>query len=166
MSYEPTNWQTGDIVTSQKLNKLESGVEGINMSYEPTTWQTGDVVTSTKLNKLEQGVAAGGGGSSDYTTATVTFINTNEDQNPYSLLVTEVANGSLSLTMLEVASERQITIPLYNGEFYLSLYALQTDTFDPSTQLIGTGGVDVDYDNGWMKITGNGTFTATGRNVT
>ena len=32
------------------------------MSYEPTNWKTGDVVTSAKLNKLEQGVAGAGGG--------------------------------------------------------------------------------------------------------
>ena len=31
------------------------------MSYEPTVWKTGDVVTSAKLNKLEQGVADAGG---------------------------------------------------------------------------------------------------------
>lgn len=31
------------------------------MSYEPTNWKTGDVVTSTKLNKLEQGVSDAGG---------------------------------------------------------------------------------------------------------
>lgn len=30
------------------------------MSYEPTTWKDGDLVTSAKLNKLEQGVANGG----------------------------------------------------------------------------------------------------------
>lgn len=30
------------------------------MSYEPTNWKTGDVVTSAKLNKLEQGVADAG----------------------------------------------------------------------------------------------------------
>lgn len=28
MSYTPTNWQSGDIVTSEKLNKLENGVAG------------------------------------------------------------------------------------------------------------------------------------------
>lgn len=27
------------------------------MGYTPTTWQSGDVITSTKLNKLEQGVS-------------------------------------------------------------------------------------------------------------
>ena len=32
------------------------------MSYEPTTWKSGDVVTSTKLNKMEQGIANAGGG--------------------------------------------------------------------------------------------------------
>lgn len=31
------------------------------MTYEPTTWKSGDVVTSAKLNKLENGVAAAGG---------------------------------------------------------------------------------------------------------
>lgn len=35
------------------------------MSYAPTQWNTGDVVTAEKLNKLEQGVAAAGGGSGD-----------------------------------------------------------------------------------------------------
>lgn len=30
------------------------------MSYEPTVWKDGDLVTSAKLNKLEQGVANGG----------------------------------------------------------------------------------------------------------
>lgn len=27
MSYEPTNWQAGDIVTSAKLNKMEQGIK-------------------------------------------------------------------------------------------------------------------------------------------
>lgn len=31
------------------------------MSYEPTVWKDGDLVTSAKLNKLEQGVANCGG---------------------------------------------------------------------------------------------------------
>ena len=28
------------------------------MSYSPTTWQSGDTVTSTKLNNIEQGISA------------------------------------------------------------------------------------------------------------
>lgn len=33
------------------------------MSYEPTVWKTGDIVSSEKLNKLENGVANSGGDS-------------------------------------------------------------------------------------------------------
>jgi len=32
------------------------------MSYTPTEWNNGDVITAEKLNKLENGVAAGGSG--------------------------------------------------------------------------------------------------------
>lgn len=31
------------------------------MAYEPTVWKSGDLVTANKLNKLEQGVANSGG---------------------------------------------------------------------------------------------------------
>ena len=33
------------------------------MSYTPTQWKDGDLVTSAKLNKMEQGIASGSGGS-------------------------------------------------------------------------------------------------------
>ena len=33
------------------------------MRYTPTQWKAGDVVTSEKLNKIEQGIASNGGGS-------------------------------------------------------------------------------------------------------
>ena len=36
------------------------------MSYTPTTWQSGDVISSARLNKIEQGIVeasqSGGGG--------------------------------------------------------------------------------------------------------
>lgn len=46
MSYTPTNWQTGDIITAEKLNKLENGVAGggsdvfeVNFTVE-VNWET------------------------------------------------------------------------------------------------------------------------------
>lgn len=30
MSYNKTNWQTGDIVTAEKLNKIEDGIENVS----------------------------------------------------------------------------------------------------------------------------------------
>lgn len=35
------------------------------MAYTPTEWKSGDVITAEKLNKLEEGVASAGDGSSD-----------------------------------------------------------------------------------------------------
>lgn len=34
------------------------------MSYEKTNWKTGDVITSEKLNKMEEGIAEAGGSGS------------------------------------------------------------------------------------------------------
>ena len=34
------------------------------MAYEKQTWQTGDVITQEKLNHMEDGIAGAGGGSS------------------------------------------------------------------------------------------------------
>lgn len=40
MSYTPTNWQTGDTITAEKLNKMESGIENANepfiITFTPT----------------------------------------------------------------------------------------------------------------------------------
>ena len=32
------------------------------MAYEPTQWRSGDTITSERLNKMEQGIAGGGSG--------------------------------------------------------------------------------------------------------
>ena len=32
------------------------------MAYTPTTWHSGDLISSEKLNKMEQGIAGSGGG--------------------------------------------------------------------------------------------------------
>lgn len=32
------------------------------MAYEPTQWRSGDTITSERLNKMEQGIASGGSG--------------------------------------------------------------------------------------------------------
>lgn len=36
------------------------------MSYEPTEWRTGDIISSEKLNKLEEGVASASSGGGIY----------------------------------------------------------------------------------------------------
>lgn len=60
MSYEPTEWKNGDIITEQKLNNIETGVRSMNSEYVPTVWENGDIITAEKLNHIEQGIVAGG----------------------------------------------------------------------------------------------------------
>ena len=47
MAYIPTEWKAGDIVTSEKLNKLENGVEAVSESELPvvTASDNGNVLT-------------------------------------------------------------------------------------------------------------------------
>lgn len=85
------------------------------MSYEPTNWKAGDVVTSAKLNKLEQGVAdAGGGGcvvvataSYDSQTQSVTLDKT------YNDIKTAVVQGKVVMVYSNMSTEEAdfITCP-------------------------------------------------------
>lgn len=34
MAYNPTNWECGDVVTAEKLNKLEEAVENLSLAIE------------------------------------------------------------------------------------------------------------------------------------
>ena len=36
MAYEKTNWQTGDVVTSAKLNKIEDGIANVGEVFKVT----------------------------------------------------------------------------------------------------------------------------------
>lgn len=45
MSYTPTNWQTGDTVTAQKLNKMEQGIaEVAKLSPSSDPYVTGQII--------------------------------------------------------------------------------------------------------------------------
>lgn len=48
------------------------------MAYEPTQWRSGDTITSERLNKMEQGIAGSGSGEfyALHTTMTVTPAET------------------------------------------------------------------------------------------
>lgn len=45
MSYVPTDWKNGDVVTSTKLNKLEHGVANVGGLPAVTSDDNGDVLT-------------------------------------------------------------------------------------------------------------------------
>ena len=56
------------------------------MAYEPTQWRSGDTITSERLNKMEQGIAGGGSGEfyALHTTITVTSSENDGKTRTYS----------------------------------------------------------------------------------
>lgn len=54
MAYEPTNWKSGDVVTSAKLNKMESGITAatpyiVNMLWNEETEKSYLDKTATEI---------------------------------------------------------------------------------------------------------------------
>ena len=47
MSYTPTNWQTGDTITAEKLNNMESGIENANNPFIVTLTPTAQDFSGT-----------------------------------------------------------------------------------------------------------------------
>lgn len=92
------------------------------MSYEPTNWKDGDLVTSAKLNKIEQGIAAGGGilivhnenGTLDKTwqeihDADVCIIHGSSDFTKAFRLVTSVAHLPVGSQPFEIITQPEAT---------------------------------------------------------
>ena len=100
MAYEKQTWQTGDIITANKMNYIENGIaeineEGEDMGYEKQVWQTGDIITAEKLNHIQDGIAAldGGGESIEPEMRVISiFNNTTHSVVPNSGLLK--VNGS------------------------------------------------------------------------
>lgn len=75
MSYTPTEWTSGDIISSEKLNKLEAGVEQAIELPDTTGASDGDVLTLDNGEPTWAAPSGGGGGvlvvTMDATTATL-----------------------------------------------------------------------------------------------
>ena len=159
MSYTPQTWANGDIITATKLNNIESGVQSVSNSYTPTTWVTGDIITATKLNNIEQGIANAGGGSSDFSTAEVTFIcNSPED-----------VEATVKMATVEEAAPPFVAnatstggFSLFNGDEVVRTAILYKGhcgiTFTNVVSASGTGDIS-HIDDAGAKITGDCTIT-------
>ena len=155
MSYTPTEWESADIVTATRINKLETAVGDMDMSYTPNTWSDGDILSADKMNALEQAVASGGGGSSDFSTAEVTIINNSEHETAcYAATIVELpipALPSFTEGIFSISGNTTIikNVILYKGEGDMS--------FETSGTLSGSG--DVEIDGTIAYVTGDGTIT-------
>lgn len=115
-----------------------------------------DVVVARKLS-------GGGGGSSDFSTAEVTFINISDSINDtYIASVTCVEDNCIKAHEVEVSPQNTVTftVPLYNGKNILPISCIsQSDvSYMPTT----VGSIVFDLDSFGFIVTGNGTITAKG----
>lgn len=82
------------------------------MAYEPTQWRSGDTITSERLNKMEQGIAGSGSGEfyalhttqaqtsdeNENITTTYSRVELREDGLPVLLIIDNVIDGGDNTT--------------------------------------------------------------------
>lgn len=104
---------------------------------------------------------------SDFTTATVTFINSSETPGSYfsisGLAIVDAENNMIYINdsdnLIMVETEYAATIPLYKDKYKVSMYIFNDVGATPPSV---TGNVTMDNDEFSLIITGNGTFTCEG----
>ena len=128
MSYIPTNWAAGDIVTAEKLNKIENGIVSGGLPSVTST-DNGDVLTVVEGAWAKATPTGGGGG----------------------VLVVHETNGALDKTWSEINEAVCTSGALINfkqddtaeansvvfGTIYLSGMGYALITFSP----MGDGGI-------------------------
>lgn len=136
------------------------------MSYEPTNWKSGDTVTSAKLNKMEQGIANAGGGNvvvvgvevvNTENGATATFDKT------FAELKTAHEGGAIMLCNINIEDEvsnlywKTLSFLIHHAESQVPIpmperFAFEASCIDPNgaTQCCAVNG----------GINGNGTIAS------
>ena len=104
------------------------------------------VVESVKINGEEAG-----GGSSDFSTAEVTIVNTLEEDIAVILPVLE-GNVLKDSTDIGAGETQVLKMPIPTGG----------GAYIAPTNLLGTVSGDIEFEDGLLIIMGNGTFTVTG----
>ena len=92
MSYTKQTWETGDIITAEKLNHIENGVQDINMSYTKHTWENNEVITAEKLNNIEGGIENSGSGYKNITQLEIPITGISGPPESGELVVMYVSN--------------------------------------------------------------------------
>ncbi len=113
-------------------------------------------------------VNVSGGGSSDLSIAKVTFINSNPT-GPYTGTILSHINSyfhdTLGMASFIVGTKNaEVDVPLYKGCYVIGLDdCINVDEIDTQVMPTSTGGVEIDFENGLMIVTGNGSFTCAGK---
>ena len=121
------------------------------MAYEPTQWRSGDTITSERLNKMEQGIASGGSDEfyALHTTITITPAENEGDVPTITYSSVELREDGLPMWLI-VDNEIGLDNTTYAGVVMLDMYNNENFSYgngltvNRSTGEItsGLGGVD------------------------
>ena len=122
--------------------------------------------TSIKnLNTLlgEQLTEGGGGGSSDFSTAEVTFINAGVNTQAYNATASVIKDNGIETVHEQVMVSVTVTVPLYKGVNILPISCISNN--DQSYMPTTNGSIVFDIGSGGYVVTGDGSITAKGRTI-
>ena len=121
MSYTPTEWQTGDIVTAEKLNKIENGIAGVSSigggvfivgveKSSPPVGNTGSIYTLNKTWKEIYDAFEGG---------QIVICRESKDgvttDSIISSIIIDDFNGSYSVAFSQAVFGQELTTSSENG---------------------------------------------------
>ena len=114
MSYTPTNWQTGDVVTAQKLNNMENGI----MKGEPLWLTLNEDETTGTLSiqgaTLDEAIQFANNGGAVYLKSPVPNASDLTSFKVYNLSNIEVASDYKGICFVSIkwfmSDDRIITI--------------------------------------------------------
>jgi len=119
------------------------------MAYEPTQWRSGDTITSERLNKMEQGIAGGGSGEfyALHTSQTVTPAETEGGKPTITYSSVELREDGLPICLIvDNASDGDNTtyarvgfLTEYNNETFSYMYGVTVNRSTGEVTLYGGG---------------------------
>lgn len=125
------------------------------MSYEKQTWQTGDTVTSAKLNHMEDGIAAGSALISNLTLTQITedeiLYHVFTADKTLGEIKSAIASGqAVTFRFNDVGIGADVFLPVLCVTKYGEVYALPPEG---NMSLIGTYTAedDTDYPSLWIE---------------
>lgn len=129
MSYTPTQWQTGDTITAEKLNNMERGIENANEPFIVRLTPTAADFSGT-MDKTPQEITAAHEARQEIVFNVVGFPGFDEVNIPVAWFTyaTDDTICSASATLVDINTNLQIIVVTSNiaddSTYFTTIYSL------------------------------------------
>lgn len=114
MAYVKTTWQTGDVITAEKLNNMEDGIEGAVAYDHVVNYDEGSSQFDTSASDIVGWIGDGETVGLSYNGAPCApFLYTGEDDYPYSATVLIAGSSGVNV--------KRAYIEAYQGTYTLNM---------------------------------------------